>query len=211
MYLRIPLGTTLIRAGHIQPWRDFAARSKRVLPPKFPVLSSPGMFINPREIGEGFGFGTGTTKCDGVTFVTIRVQLADRQYYWLADPHDTRVWKMFDAWNEQGECLLALSVEGNADYGVVGLPNDDPRFGQVVKERVRGLREVPYSEFTTAALKLMLSGSLEATATTDMPSIPTLSRVDVCLLSSTKVETGIRKAQQDGTFDRLLARAGHLH
>ena len=153
---------------------------------------------------EYSAIGTGTLPCGDFQFITIRLQADRRQYYWLADPHDVRLWSMFDAWAKQRQGVFALAA-GLGTQQILALPNNGAGIGTRLRSRVAGVRDVPYGEYAEAAVRVLLSGILQVGASSDCPEVPFITRVDACLLSSPKLEAGMRELEKNGTIDSILA------
>lgn len=201
--MKVPFSEApLVRAGDISPWKEYARGSQRNLPSKFPVLSSTGM--EGPGAAEHTAIGTGTLPCGDFQFVTIRLQTDSRQYYWLADPHDVRLWSMFDAWAKQRQAVFALAAGPGAQQ-IVALPNDGAGIGTRLRSHMAGVRDVPHAEYAEEAVRVVLSGVLQMGASSDCPEVRFITRADACLLSSPKLEAGMRELEAKGTIDSILS------
>jgi hypothetical protein len=183
----------MCQTGAVATAKDLApyARSAAKLRPATPVLTAMvdlDMLMKHMTKDCAGCFGLGRFKVDDCVLLTMRLQVGTLQIYWLADASDPEVWKTIDAWKKGGMAGFALVQERNAAFfpwEIKGPQNGVEQFrGECGKGKAW--------EFMQASVKLIESGIVERTATTDIPGVR-LEHVLVNILMTDRLAKVVKK------------------
>ncbi|WP_066739189.1 hypothetical protein [Cupriavidus sp. D384] len=171
-------GPNCVPVGKLHALQSVGARFKqaRGLPGNLPVLTCPIRQEDRRMFGPSYentnlGFGCIDLE-DGSKLQTIRFQMEDLQFYWVADIVDPVMWAAIDVWRIVGRFPFLFYMQNgdtwDATFSVVNAP-----FGSLRNEAFRrGANVAPSAATATELLSLVASGSLQAGATSDIPGVP---------------------------------------
>lgn len=151
-------------------------RQARGLPGNMPVLTC----AIPKEkrhllasAYEQSNLGFGCIDLDeGRKLQTLRFQMGDLQFYFVADMLDATMWEAIDVWRTVGRLPLLFYVEreGSWDASFVVV---DAITGRLRNEAFRGGPDAVPSASTIYELHdLVLSEQLQKAATSDIPGVP---------------------------------------
>nr|WP_315593681.1 hypothetical protein [uncultured Cupriavidus sp.] len=171
-------GPNAVRVGQLHALDSVGARFKqaRGLPGSLPVLTCPIRQKDRHLFGSSYertnvGFGSIDLE-DGSKLQSIRFQMGDLQFYWLADMVDPVMWAAIDAWRTVGRFPFMFYMENgktwDATLGVVNAPHG-PLRNEVFR---RGANVVPSASTTGQLLSLVASGKLQTEATSDISGVP---------------------------------------
>jgi len=151
--------------------------------------------------------GTGSVGYGEVNVLTIRLQIDGHQLYWLADPEDEDVWRMLRSWRNVGAAVIALNVLG---VGLAALKVPAAGIGQVAQANINNADAASAAQVMEAIGAQITSGSLVANARSDIPEFPSLSRVEVLVLMSRRMERFIlERGNSSGGFHMKVPAAIH--
>lgn len=171
-------GPNAVPVGQLHALDSVGARFKqaRGLPGNLSVLTCPIRQKDRHLFGSSYertnvGFGSIDLE-DGSKLQTIRFQMGDLQFYWLADMVDPVMWAAIDAWRTVGRFPFMFYMENgktwDATLGVVNAPHE-PLRNEVFR---RGANVAPSVSTAGELLSLVASGSLQAGAASDIPGVP---------------------------------------
>lgn len=171
-------GPHAVPVGQLHALDSVGARFKqaRGLPGSLPVLTCPIRQKDRHLFGSSYeknnvGFGCIDLE-DGSKLQTIRFQMGDLQFYWLADMVDPVMWAAIDAWRTVGRFPFMFYMENgkswDATLGVVNAPHG-PLRNEVFR---RDVNVAPSASTTGQLLSLVASGKLQGEATSDIPGVP---------------------------------------
>jgi hypothetical protein len=155
------------------------------LPGDMPVLTCPVAAVDSNcfEMRNGeANFGFGTIRLSAGLVQSIRVQVNDVQFYWLADMTDPEVWAAIDMWRQAKHAPIQFDVRGEPGEGghllfmKMGVPQ-----GAYRNEQFRNAPMPPAERIWKEMVSLADSGMLQSQAETDIEGIP-LRRVFVNVL-----------------------------
>jgi len=174
--------------GRIEPATKYhkdSKEAKRV--GKLPVLA--GVFSPVRvklDARQPSYLGWGSMSAPGMSLpmLTFRLQLGADMLYWLANPWDSEVWSMVDAWHAAGRMAVAAEIGDRVlfvtrDYEII------PPMRELWTKAQGAMKSLDaVQEFMQGAGLLTVSGHLALGATTDIPSIPALRHVQGCTVKT---------------------------
>lgn len=178
---------TAFTQGRIVPWRALEGYSPRAEEERVSLLAMH--LIKPlQHLGttQHHVFGPGLIHLNGnLLAVTLRLQVGARQMYWLAHPYDPELWQLFDEWNGRGRCAFLLVDDRTA--AVTAL--DYRGFDRDLRARIRSCTTVAIEHFADVAHYLAASGEIAQSATSDIPDIPELEYIEVCMFTTTALQS----------------------
>lgn len=133
--------------------------------------------------GALMGLGYGKLYRDGPSPLTFRFQVGTSQLYWLVDPREPEVWDMLDAWSHAKRMVCLINVNGQT--GVIS--RDYPRIPPEIEEQRQYVNK-PDARFAPELMAIIASGQLAACATSDLPQVPRLEHVEMCLVPTPKLK-----------------------
>lgn len=175
-------GTAFVPAGRFTTFRDYSRSSQPARIRKLPVLQ--GFFT---EIGltsspaEPRYVGWGALPLGDTVALTFRLQVGADMLYWLVDPSDREAWRALDSWAAAGKMVLAAEFPDGPAHIVI-------RDYDLRHPGMRAIRDTAFgadyaTRFMAEALTLVASGGMNAAASSDIPSIPVLRRVQACVVA----------------------------
>lgn len=195
--MKTPLSPApLLPAGHIQRWMNIKGTSTRDLPDDYPVLTAPNARLDPHLTMQGTCLGTGSIQCDDISLLTIRFQAGDYQCYWAADPSEAQVWEMFERWTRSNLAMLLLPSTLGGQVAILPMPGI-AGIGRPTRLQLHGTPVATPGQLATAAAKLLVTGHLQRGATSDLPDVSHLKRVDACALCTPKMDQGMQALNLD--------------
>lgn len=133
--------------------------------------------------------GTGRIGYRETFLLTIRVQVNDHQFYWLADPYAEETWAALRAWRKCGWVGVVLTF----DPGIATIVKlEAPDIGLIVEHDFRGSPPASVHDVLQAIHALLVSGALVTGATSDIQEFPVLKRVEVFVLVSERMKDFLR-------------------
>lgn len=211
MYCTIPLPsfqTASIRtATEFEEYVDGSSQQEVL------ALDTPEFPMSKKEIeSRRSAIGIGLIERPGVTFISLRLQIGTHQVVWLMDPHDPRVWTMFERWEEYGAAVFGVPLPGEAQRAPLEFP--DASFTHL-REKFTRQDEAEPRQYMAAALALILSGEVVRLASSGLSGID-LEWVYPLVVAGSKVEKGMSvlgpPSQGKGRRRRAsskLSRTGH--
>jgi len=218
--LAIPLAEIMgkpsdfIPAGQILPASELGATAN--IPTRLrnlPVLTIQTPLENwdlsERGDSKHTSIGTGEIGIGNNSLLTIRFQVGRSQAYWLADPADKRVWKMFSQWRQAGIALVALKGK----QGKVQLVINDSigNIGILTEKKLAHLPEISGKVLAHGAGDLIASGFMSMMAGSDIAQVKQLDYVEVCMLHSQKVDAGFKQLEAERGSDAMRYGCQNLH
>lgn len=138
------------------------------------------------------GVEIGLIDKDGVDFLVLRMQIGTHHVVWLADPHDERVWTMFERWEKHGAAEFGLMLAGEEER----LPLQVP--GIAFFDRREEFLEVSVDadplQYVSAAMNLSVSPALRQVISGRLRECE-VTHIHPLLLESPKVESGMAQLQ----------------
>ncbi|WP_051320745.1 hypothetical protein [Cupriavidus sp. amp6] len=180
-------------------------KQARGLPGNLPMLTCPIAKEQKHLLGSQYrqsnlGFGC-IELGDGSKLQTIRFQMGDLQFYWVADMVDPEVWSALDMWRSVGRIPLLFRIE-NGDSWDVSLGVAEAPTGVLRNEAYRsGGNSASTASTVDALFQLVSSGVLQAQATTDIPGVP-LRHVFVNVLVTKRVSPFVEQYVTVGPGER---------
>jgi hypothetical protein len=181
------MNPSLIAFGRLKRLQSFEPRPKQSigLPGDMPVLTCPvaandADCFTMKDARVNFGFGT--IRLQHGLLQSIRLQVNDVQFFWLADMTDPEVWAALEKWRRAKQALVQFNVRGQpGELGhSVFLKPGVPQ-GTYYNEQFRNAPAPSAPLIWDCMAALARSGILQQQAETDIEGIP-LRRVFVNLL-----------------------------
>lgn len=171
------------------------------------VLRGRTTHITPEVLGScrEARIGTGSIGFGGADILTVRLQVDNRQVYWLADPADGQVWGMLDKWRHTGVAIVGLDVPP-AGIALLKVPAGD--IGADARTFFEAGKVPSVREVMEAIGAHVSTGALVRNATSDIPAHEELASVEVLVLVSARMERFMR---DEGTASAISLPASHLH
>lgn len=170
---------SFLRAGHIttRTQAGLPSGANNDLPALYGEFSEIHFKLN---AGASMHLGYGMLYRDGPAPLTFRLQIGTSQLFWLADPRAPEVWTMLDAWSRAKRMVCLIDVNGR-----VGMASQDyPGIPPEVEKQRQYIQTEEDSRFVPELLELITSGQLATNASSDIPYIPQLKHIEMCLVST---------------------------
>ncbi|QGS32350.1 hypothetical protein [Cupriavidus metallidurans] len=183
-------------------------RQARGLPGNMPVLTCAIPKKKRHLLGSTYeksNLGFGCIDLDeGRKLQTLRFQMGDLQFYFVADILDSTMWAAIDMWRTVGRLPFLFYVETDnswdASFVVV-----DAITGPLRNEAFRGGPDAVPSASTAYELRdLVLSGQLQKAATSDIPGVP-LRHVFVNIMATSSMAQALMPHVEVGRKARRYA------
>lgn len=171
------------------------------------VLRGRTTKITPEVLGRcgEARIGTGSIGFGDADILTVRLQVDNRQVYWLADPADDQVWTMLDNWRSTGVAIIGLDIPP-AGIALLKVPAGD--IGVDARSFFDGGRVPSVRDVMEAMGAHVSTGALVRNATSDISAHEELASVEVLVLVSARMEQFMR---DEGTDSAIRLPASHLH
>jgi hypothetical protein len=136
------------------------------------------------QTNQPYALGMGSVRLsDDCICMTIRFQFGSAQCYFLAHPDDPEAWALLETWATKKRSAFMFHTDKLVMVTATDFPGID--------SRLRALRnkDRPFDarRFCDLAFDLVESRDLVLTASSDVPSIPRLRYVHVCVLATRSV------------------------
>ncbi|WP_231942645.1 hypothetical protein [Cupriavidus taiwanensis] len=203
----MPSKTNSLPIGTLEKLQSLGVQFKqaRGLPGNLPVLTCPISEEQKHLLGSQYrksnlGFGC-IELGEGSRLQTIRFQMGDLQFYWVADMADPEVWAAIDMWRAVGRMPLLFRIE-SGDSWDMSFFVIDALTGKFRNEAYRsGGNSASTASTMDALFQLVSSGVLQAQATTDISGM-SLRHVFVNVLVTKRVSPFVEQYVTVGPGER---------
>jgi hypothetical protein len=187
MSARVP-----VALGRLEKLSSFENRPKMAagLPDDMPFLTFP---LRPSEavcLGSMRGaseFSFGHMELGDGMLMTIRLQVAGVQFYWLAEMTDPELWAAIAKWRSAERFPIGLKVDRGNGYWDISCLSVDGALGRMSDEKYRSASRRIVTAHDWHAMSGLTTGFVQRQATTDIPGVP-LERVFACALLTEQFE-----------------------
>ena len=174
-----------IPAGKVMPWEVAAQGTPVAASARVPLLAMRVDAPLARVDKSGIAFRLGLIELDnGVSVVTLRLQIDVVQIHWLAHPEDPELWGLLDAWKRAGRAAFILEFGERCLTLAVGYGGQD----DVLRSWFGRRADFDVESFADAAVALAVTGAIAERATSDIPAVREVEHVRVAMLSTSALE-----------------------
>lgn len=186
-----PKNFTMFNPKIMTPADAIATVGELGLNPRHPALANPTLPILAATVdwnvsrGASCYVGHGMLPFADFPILTFRFQVGSKMQYWLADPADPEILAMMQKWVKARRMGAALEIGGETILAGRDYLQIPPAILAVHKHtEAKGKKA-----FVLVAGELIASGILGMQATSDIPSVPRLERVDACVIRTRRVDS----------------------
>ena len=176
------------------PWSTF--QGNRVIKTRsYSLLNLASPTPLPDNCQVPFCVGSGMVPAATGAMLTLRIQVGSTQRIVLADPQDPEVENLIRGY--RAEALVGLSFQTPDNCRKAVFMENFPGFCPQLERLKEGAKGFPPEAFIANAAMTILSCDLARNATSDIPTVSRLDRVEVSILATKRIQVAASRIVLD--------------